>query len=191
MIKNFNISCFIFYFAFILSNTNKILKPYFNVPSILSQKNKNDFHTDQKYSYDGISKLYAQNIVEKIEEIILIQLDEYKESYKNVFLNNSNTGIKYNLHGDVSCSIKNKKIKSVCPYHYEVIFRKDIYPHRRVFTVCNCKNCQLVSYKFIKSTKCEPITIPMPALKKEANKWEFIFEKVSVGCECVLNIRDY
>ncbi|RNA40432.1 hypothetical protein BpHYR1_013650 [Brachionus plicatilis] len=155
------------------------------------EKDKNNDNMNHKHIYKSVSKFYSEKVYENMDAIILVQLDEYKESFKNLFSNDSNSGIKYHVYGDLSCSIKNRHIKSVCPYHYELKFRRELFPHRRVFTVCNCKQCQIVGYKLSEITKCQPISIPMPALKKEKDRWKFIIEEVPVACECVLNINNF
>ncbi|RNA07594.1 hypothetical protein BpHYR1_035959 [Brachionus plicatilis] len=51
-----------------------------------------------------------------------------------------------------------------------------MYPHRRVFSKCNCEKCLIQS-------SCTPIYTLMPALIKDGRNWNFVLENVPTSCQ--------
>lgn len=117
------------------------------------------------------------------------------EIYKK-FIDNTQTIKNEILNFDNNvCNVKSNFTKlnelAICPYHFKIIDRIDRIPHLRSQAICDCTNCTRGPLHDDAIYRCMPITILVPALKRD-NKvciqgvhiWKPILEYVSIACEC-------
>ena len=154
---------------------------------------------DPKVIHKSLSSLYAEKIIQNMENILLISIDEYQVINKDLILEDAeaNKGILFRIFGKKSCSLDDQgdnEVKSVCPWHYELRFRQNMYPHRRVFSKCNCDKC-LIHSKFdnnhIQFSACTPVYTMMPAMIREKDEWNFVLENVPTSCQCSVKLNPF
>jgi hypothetical protein len=162
--------------------------------------------TERKNVYNKFKASFVQAYSDRIEELSLIQIPEWKLILnERIIKYNKNDGnlIRKYGHGNVkncnSTSIKLKQYErvSVCPSHYVLTVRKNKYPYMRVNVECNCQKCILFdkeqpeekNFQFV----CQQEFTLMPALEKvdfkygqyNESRWVFSMEEVSTSCGCM------
>ncbi|CAF1008939.1 unnamed protein product [Brachionus calyciflorus] len=143
--------------------------------------------------FKSLSTLYSEKIAQNLDKTILMQIEEYGNLNNNVITDSEvNGGRVVDISGNQVCSLDDQKtlIKSICPWHNELRFRPNMFPHRRTFAKCNCLNC-LKFNGFDQLTTCEPIYTIMPALIKISTEWNFVMERVPTSCHCTVNLDSY
>ena len=161
---------------------------------------------ERKKVYSKFKTSFIQAYSDRIEELSLIQIPEWK-----LILNERI--IKYNKadgnlirkygHGNVkNCNATSFKLNqyeriSVCPSHHVLTVRKNKYPYMRVNTECNCQKCILFNQEQTEEKKfkfvCQQEFTLMPALENVSivrgqyneSRWIFGMEEVATSCTCM------
>lgn len=183
----------------------QMLKEFFNIFEIkhghLKRKNvtilPSQANSKNYIVYKSLSRHFGDKIVENMEKIIEMQVEINRVKYKYLISNVSESikGKTLQIEGKKSCSLDDQgtdELKSVCPWHNRILFRPNIYPHKRVFAQCNCVKCliqTLYDNKRILFSSCEPVFTLMPALFKIGDEWEFRMEPVSTSCQCTVRFK--
>jgi len=87
----------------------------------------------------------------------------------------------------------------ICPWHWILTERKDKYPFKRPYAVCNCQNCQaktVYDSNMNKISNCQNVFNLMPVLTRDyvsnnIEKWTFSLEEVPTSCVCSIRINPY
>jgi len=105
-------------------------------------------------------------------------------------------------YGNRKC-IKNRLIKDetqggLCPWHYNITYRYNVYPHISANVRCNCVNCKMVtSSNDDFKLGCQQVKVWKPALLRAKCRldgiyeWTPILEQVAVACECMRYESDF
>ncbi|CAF1018023.1 unnamed protein product [Brachionus calyciflorus] len=142
---------------------------------------------NKKIIHKTLNGLFAEQIERNLEYIIMSHLlsEDSELVLKNKEFNQGNLTLNF---GNKECSLDGilKIPKSTCPWHIELRFRKNVYPHMRAFAKCNCEKCLDPINDFLSLEKCEPVYTLMPALINVKSKWNFIMEYVPTACHCIV-----
>ncbi len=106
--------------------------------------------------------------------------------------------------GSSSCQLEHYSVEvsylpaPVCPWHWLIVKRNDMFPFTRVIAKCNCVTCQaktIYDSDMMRMSSCNPVYILTPALVKDTlvmngtEKWTFCMEKVLFSCVCSIRLN--
>lgn len=86
--------------------------------------------------------------------------------------------------------------RGLCPWHFLIKRRDDIYPRLQMNAVCNCANCLRIQNAYDDFPfGCAKIYVKKAALMRGAcvngiYEWKPFFERVAVACECLRSDTD-
>lgn len=136
-------------------------------------------------------------------------LYEFKIFQFNSELLNNGKHRTSNKHGIDKCDLENVALNnydenvSVCPWHWIVIEREELYPFKLPVAKCNCANCQAktkydTDMKSISGCNTNYALKPVlarltdvPDLSNTEEIWVFNLEEVPVSCSCSVRIKTY
>lgn len=154
---------------------------------------------------------FALSLSKSIEDFSLISIDEWRSQMKMTMVAyDPHQGVLKNIYGNKTCDLikmpsedKNEPAphSPVCPWHYELRVRDNIYPHMRVNAICNCQKC-LAKTEFdakFNFSRCRQVFTYMPVLIRETAKsakgpntvWRFGMEQVATSCVCSLTKENF
>lgn len=105
--------------------------------------------------------------------------------------------------GAPNCSLEKVAITKlseavpICPWHWLITERHDVFPFKRANAKCNCINCQaktIFDSDSRKLSSCQNEKILMPALFRESivnhtEQWSFYLEEVPIACICSIRLN--
>ncbi len=95
--------------------------------------------------------------------------------------------------------LSKEKIGPLCPWHWLISERENIFPFSRALAKCNCEQCQIQIFEnSTNETKtqaaCNPLITLTPALIRESiingtENWRFVLEEVPTSCFCSISSK--
>lgn len=166
---------------------------------------------DSKTKSEILNEYLSLKLYENSDTLQLLQRTEFRilsESSFRIIKNNGQYSSNNNNFkiGSTSCSLEkvaqtlqiNKPVP-ICPWHWEIFKREDIYPFKIQVAVCNCKNCQaktIYDSDEFRLSECQSQNSFMPVLIRtylfnNTEKWSFGFEEVPSSCVCAIKLNPY
>lgn len=145
-----------------------------------------------------------QQYANEINMIIIPQFRHiFQEKFKIINRNYDLNDDEFIEMGSTSCHLEQiafsslKKTAAVCPWHWVLIERDDLYPFVRANAKCNCKDClakTVYDTKNVNLSQCEQKIMLLPSLVRQSvsgglEKWRFSLEEVPSSCYCAIKLN--
>lgn len=157
-------------------------------------------------------KVYAEAVSNNLDDITFMSVDAFKPRYSiRQVKYDANQGRLIAKYGSQKCSLESDpsdeeaendqqapRTMPICPWHYELTLRDNIYPYMRINAKCNCVDC-LAKTKFdakYTMSYCRQVFTLMPVLIKTRTQsadfeWKFAMEQVATSCVCSINLKSF
>ena len=186
------------YYEDLMKKVNKILiEKQRNSSRHDKSKQQNIFSVSQEdpLKEDHLRKFLSikmQFFNENLDKMIIPELGSTLDRSINIIKSISKQPESFKIGIDHCQMDKSDKenISPLCPWHWLINERENIFPFTRAVANCNCKECQARTFdKSINATACEPLITPTPALYRESiengtENWKFVLEEVPTSCFC-------
>lgn len=156
---------------------------------------------------DLLDQFLSEKQQQYANEINMIIIPEFRsflqEKFKIINRNYDLNGDEFIEMGSTSCHLEQiafsspKKTAPVCPWHWVLIEREDLYPFVRANAKCNCNNClakTVYDTKNVNLSQCRQTFMLLPSLVRRSvsgslEKWWFTFEEVPSSCYCAIKLN--
>jgi hypothetical protein len=143
-----------------------------------------------------LSEILARGIMNNVENLALIQNEKFRKMMRMPIVVYDPTNGRFNSEsGDKRCDFMDNGTSMICPWHYELRVREDMFPRMRMNAICNCKygclaKTEVEEHLQIHVNYCRPVFSYMPVLVKEkSGEWMFAIEEVPTACACSINLE--